>query len=1392
MSTDDVTFLGGATRKWILRGSDDDGTSWHDIHTQEVETPFSISETRSFAVNSVTAYPTYSILVLRNSSTTDTTASIGTWRLFGSPPEESLSSTAYALSGDAALQRDSNTSGVYVRLTEGRTPHSRGQMTRSGVFLGSSWAVAFDHTTRQGSEQNGNGRGGGGLRTVLWIGDSNNQSSPNSLSLILDERANTISVAQGRRVDYLGFGDQITVSSPVNLSSGAWRRVELCYVFLDNAVSVSVSGQDVIDRWALQGAQPALASDSADVIFWATNLARLRNAHLVRDIVVYPSPVRQAGALTGAVTFSGIRRAFDDPSTYSDVDPIQLSSYAQYAAPLARGGVNATVMGSSIANGLLLVVSSHQETASPADGAAFSSALESQSSRPLRRGRLEQVSAESSSRRGTRVRGKIGPSKLLNVVSGDVFLDEVGTYEFGLRSTQASELYISGQLAASWYGGPHDTTITNPPVGGTQVAVNVNRRGLHAFVCRFFELERGDECSALWKPPSSTSWSIIPETAFFLSQSRRRVDKDVGNDTAVDADVVEAFEETDALSEAKGNWTVNDPAFALSTARRYGQAPHSAGISASSTRMATVARFSPPNFDSRTGSTRPVTMAFKFAEDATSNAGGGVRLLGTDGQLVVGFAAGMSGSSSTRWTLWDGDGSTVLQTGSSASLAWTDVFLTLDWSSGIYRYQVSDGTVTRTGCRLMGSTTGGAASMVVNNYDDSVISGEEWDVTASAMHVWFDHFAFGFSAASPSWFESHRTSDALAAGGWIVHDPDLVADDTNTYPGSTSGFSLSIASDTGGANTEGPLAKIAEIVPPGYAGASRRPTHFSYLYRELSNSTGGGIRLHDSRDRLVAGFATDNPEWHMYDGETSYTNVYSSCPYQVWVRVSFTFYWEQRVFRYVIENTEGSDRAEGMLDLPTYAQDVEKLVICNNTLGAGVTPWTEALRMYMWFSDVFLGHVPAADLYHACALDGMPQLHASVADLPTGAFSCRRLFGRYQGPQVRVRRSTDAAQEDVYFDARGRNGYLADGVTEFETWAGDPSVASCYLVTWYDQSGNGRHVESGALTGDIELVTSLQQPRRARGASYYLMGSTSTTMSFPTSVINDTTSYTLFHTTRLSGSARDRVLTGNLGGNNWLSGFHHGSGRSGVAYHGSWLYNGTSIHGDAWLLSADQRNIYRSNKVTRGTITGGNSPNVMEINTYGTEISDYAIVEVIVYGQELGATTYQALEDLLIAHKADVGGAGTHDGTTMLTSFRGDVTHGGGTTYGRLNVFSDFPTVLNGGGYHVEPGGARLIIEEPGIYVCTFNISESSDAERSNVMCRWEINGVAQSEEAATGYIRADTLHHESSVHMTTYYELRTGDALALLFVQEAASNTTSPVTTLRGFSSVSVHRVST
>jgi len=234
----------------------------------------------------------------------------------------------------------------------------------------------------------------------------------------------------------------------------------------------------------------------------------------------------------------------------------------------------------------------------------------------------------------------------------------------------------------------------------------------------------------------------------------------------------------------------------------------------------------------------------------------------------------------------------------------------------------------------------------------------------------------------------------------------------------------------------------------------------------------------------------------------------------------------------------------------------------------------------------------------------------------------------------------------VIYDMRTPSAF--SGLTGWFTgFSAEMNTTNTQLTRWRDLSGKGNHVESGAIrSGTISRSDRTNvsiyndgtriNPRVGIVPFPFLYGSTGAGLRFPTTMMNDDSNYTLFHVARYykpvgGAPVRRRIFDGVT--SNWLSGFH--GGRSGVAYHGSWLTPQIDLHGDNWLVSTDQNNMYRSNGIDRTSLnySGGTSIQ-LSINDgahAAHQSSDWACAEVIVYSRELTSAEYLSVEAYLTA-----------------------------------------------------------------------------------------------------------------------------------------------------------------
>ena len=116
-------------------------------------------------------------------------------------------------------------------------------------------------------------------------------------------------------------------------------------------------------------------------------------------------------------------------------------------------------------------------------------------------------------------------------------------------------------------------------------------------------------------------------------------------------------------------------------------------------------------------------------------------------------------------------------------------------------------------------------------------------------------------------------------------------------------------------------------------------------------------------------------------------------------------------------------------------------------------------------------------------------------------------------------------------------------------------------IRWTDLSGNGNHVTrvGGTITKSFSGFNDRD----------YIYGNTGAWLIWPAAILPST--YTLFHVAKYNNGARQRIFNGYYG--NWLSGFW--GGRAGVAHHDGWLTPTDDLYGNNWVISSDQRGLYR-------------------------------------------------------------------------------------------------------------------------------------------------------------------------------------------------------------------------
>ena len=143
------------------------------------------------------------------------------------------------------------------------------------------------------------------------------------------------------------------------------------------------------------------------------------------------------------------------------------------------------------------------------------------------------------------------------------------------------------------------------------------------------------------------------------------------------------------------------------------------------------------------------------------------------------------------------------------------------------------------------------------------------------------------------------------------------------------------------------------------------------------------------------------------------------------------------------------------------------------------------------------------------------------------AFSTRKIRGSYTGSAIRVRRSSDNAEQDIAFDA---NGGL--DTTSLLSFVGS---GNGFVTTWYDQSGNGVNISQPTAANQPQIVSAgvvrLLNNKPSiyfDGGNYYFNSSTQTVLS------SGSGGYSIFGTAKPSGTSGPKCLfyIGSASGNN--------------------------------------------------------------------------------------------------------------------------------------------------------------------------------------------------------------------------------------------------------------------
>lgn len=185
------------------------------------------------------------------------------------------------------------------------------------------------------------------------------------------------------------------------------------------------------------------------------------------------------------------------------------------------------------------------------------------------------------------------------------------------------------------------------------------------------------------------------------------------------------------------------------------------------------------------------------------------------------------------------------------------------------------------------------------------------------------------------------------------------------------------------------------------------------------------------------------------------------------------------------------------------------------------------------------------------------------------AYALHRLLSDYEGPAILVRRDSDNATLDI--------GFLADGSLDTAALLAHCGANSGYVVTWYDQSGLGRHFGQASAASQPRIVNAgAVETYEGRTAIYKPQGTR-----MDAAIPDLAQPFTLFTVHALPSApgtsdyvwdSSGRVLLGSRS-TEWSAyggGFVQGAGRDTATHVFSVLYNGgvSSLRVDAATIGA--------------------------------------------------------------------------------------------------------------------------------------------------------------------------------------------------------------------------------
>lgn len=227
--------------------------------------------------------------------------------------------------------------------------------------------------------------------------------------------------------------------------------------------------------------------------------------------------------------------------------------------------------------------------------------------------------------------------------------------------------------------------------------------------------------------------------------------------------------------------------------------------------------------------------------------------------------------------------------------------------------------------------------------------------------------------------------------------------------------------------------------------------------------------------------------------------------------------------------------------------------------------------------------------------------YVGLLDLYPGsaaAYSVRLLRSAYSGSAIRVRRSSDNAEQDIGF---------VSGNLDTSSLTSFCGAGNGFVTTWYDQSGNGRNATQTTAANQPQIVSSgsvitvNSKPTMTYDGSNDFMSS---------ALFNYSTALSCYYVTQRVGNAtggnpyNPDISTPNTDGTDGGAFHYVNPSLKGAAYpffpnFGYYDGNGNYANGDKYLINYEMTNsvgfnVYRNNAFEGGGSTSGNIPTVTQ------------------------------------------------------------------------------------------------------------------------------------------------------------------------------------------------------